>query len=324
MAGGSRRVPEMPGDPEWRHDPLTGRRVLISPARGERPRHSGPACPFCEGHEVETPSEVLAFRDPASKPNGTGWRVRVVPNRYAAVRMDLDVLPPLRFGEGEKAPGIGIAEVFLECPHHETRFRNLSPDQASEVIRSWRDRLRYWRDDGRLPFAQFFKNEGAMAGASVEHCHSQLIGLDFVPSQVLDELRLSSQAGECLHCRWLERKACFVMESSGFVVLCPPAPRFPGEAWILPRRHESAFESISDDSIRELASVLRDLLGRIGRAFNEPDFNLIVKSAPFRYDGISHWRIEVLPRSIAIAGFEWGTGLIINTILPESAAELLR
>jgi len=336
----------MPGDPDWRHDPLTGRRVLISPVRGERPRHSGPACPFCEGHEAETPSEVLAFREAASKPNGPGWRVRVVPNRYAAVRMDL--LPPLRFGkggrggevcgeqaqdpspqppprsgEGEKLPGVGVAEVFLECPQHETRFRNLPLDHAAEVIRAWRERLRYWRDDGRLAFAQFFKNEGPMAGASVEHCHSQLIGLDFVPPQILDELPRSSANGECLHCRWLERKTYFVMESNEFVVLCPSAPRFPGETWILPRRHEAAFESLADDSVQELASVLKNLLDRIGRVFNDPDFNLIVKSAPFRYSGSYHWRIEVVPRPNVTAGFEWGTGLIINTMLPERAADLL-
>src|SRR5262245_54318196 len=178
----------MAAAPEWRFDPLTGRRVLISPARAERPRAVGPACPFCEGHESETPPEVLAYRVAGSRPNGPGWRVRVVPNRYAAVRLDADrgsgppglpsrVLAGLEAGRHASKPGIGVAEVFLECPQHETAFCNLSAEQVRDIIRAWRDRLRFWEIDGRLAFAQVFKNEGPAAGASVEHCHSQLIGI---------------------------------------------------------------------------------------------------------------------------------------------------
>src|SRR5688572_33392044 len=129
---------------EWRFDPLTGSRVLISPDRAERPIRPAGACPFCEGHESETPPELLAFRDPGTAPNGPGWRVRVVPNRYAAVRLPETAPPyppPLKGeggpgnplasggsgdtlglplplqgrgpGGGVSAPGVGVAEVFL-------------------------------------------------------------------------------------------------------------------------------------------------------------------------------------------------------------------
>jgi UDPglucose--hexose-1-phosphate uridylyltransferase len=330
----------MPGLPEWRFDPLTGRTVLISPDRADRPRAVGPACPFCEGHEAETPPEVLAYRDPGSWPNGPGWRVRVVPNRYAALRMDLGEpgasatgvrrmpgasLSPVADAPGSPgSPGIGLAEVFLECPHHETSFRNLSQSQAADVIRAWRDRLQFWRADGRLAYAQVFKNEGPAAGASVEHCHSQLIGVPFVPPQVADELRLCRPA-DCPFCRWIEAESagpCFVTASVRFVVVCPPAPRFPAETWILPKRHAADFESLTEAD--ELAAVLLDLLSRVHQAFGGPDFNVIVRSAPFRHDGSFHWRIEVLPRLTTTAGWEWGAGLLINTMFPERAAELLR
>src|SRR5439155_2972317 len=122
-----RRAPEMAGAPEWRSDPLTGRRVLISPDRAERPHAVGSACPFCEGHEAETPPEVLAYRAPGSAPNGPGWRVRVVPNRYAAVRLDAAEPGALATGglapvanaprsPGQRAAGVCVAEVFLEGP----------------------------------------------------------------------------------------------------------------------------------------------------------------------------------------------------------------
>jgi UDPglucose--hexose-1-phosphate uridylyltransferase len=301
--------------PEWRSDPLTGRRVLIAPARADRPIGIRLTCPFCEGHEAETPPEVYAVRPAGSPPNAPGWQVRVVPNRYAP-------LSPLAALHNAAT---GIAEVFLESPHHETKFRNLSPDQAPLVLRTWRDRLRHWRDDGQLAFAQVFKNEGPGAGASVQHCHSQLIGVPFVPPLVAEELAACSSE-PCAFCRWIDSEIGgprFVAESGGFVVLCPVAPRFPGETWVLPRLHAARFEEATDADLGRLASVLLDHLRRTA-AFGDPDLNLIVKSAPFGYDGPYHWRIEVLPRFSSGAGWEWATGLMINTMFPERAAELLR
>jgi len=323
--------------PEWRFDPLTGRRVLISPDRGDRPIHPTGTCPFCEGREAETPPEVLAFRAPGSAPNGAGWRVRVVPNRYAAVRLDLGEPGALVTGAAPtpvaNAPGsprlreagIGVAEVFLESPRHETAFRNLSQSQAADAVRAWRDRLRHWHDDGRLGFALVFKNEGPAAGASVDHCHSQLIGVPVVPPAVAEEVRLAGPG--CVFCGWVAAELggpLHVAESDGFAVLCPPAPRFPGETWVLPKAHGPAFETLSEPEAGELAAVTRDLLARVHRAFGGPDFNLIVKSTPFRHAGPYHWRIEILPRTTTTAGWEWGTGLLINTVFPERAAELLR
>jgi UDPglucose--hexose-1-phosphate uridylyltransferase len=129
--------------PQWRFDPLTERRVLISPERAKRPKRVGAACPFCEGHEADTPAEVLAYRSPGRPANGTGWRVRVVPNRYAAVRLDAGVPEPSATGacltqvaDASGSPGVGVAEVFLECPQHETAFRTLSDTQVSDVFRA--------------------------------------------------------------------------------------------------------------------------------------------------------------------------------------------
>ncbi|HKA08641.1 MAG TPA: hypothetical protein VKD71_15385, partial [Gemmataceae bacterium] len=284
--------------PEWRYDPLTGRLVLISPERAERPLRPTAFCPFCEGHETETPPEVVAYREPDSQQNGPGWRVRVVPNRYAAVRMD---------ATGPPNPGVGVAEVFIECPHHETKFRNLTRKQVADVLRAWRDQFRFWRDDGRLAFAQIFHNEGPAAGASVEHCHSQLIGIPFVPPEVAEELDRLSVAGACPFCRWIETGRTsdrFVMEMDDFVAFCPVAPRFPGETWLLPKFHIHAFDTLADDSLDELAGALLDLLSRVSRALGDPDYNLILKLPPFRDHQTFHWRIELLPRITSTAGWE--------------------
>ncbi len=332
----------MPRAPEWRQDPLTGRLVLISPERAERPLKTGSHCPFCEGHEAETPPEVLAIRAPDSVTNGPGWRVRVVPNRYAAVRLDA-----ARTGEPTAAavggavstpaantagsPGIGVAEVFIECPQHETKFRNLSREQVSEVLRAWRDRLRLRRDDPRIAYAQVFKNEGRSAGASVAHCHSQFIGINFIPPQITKELdhlqTLWDAAGVCPYCQWMDAGRSsdrYVADSICFAVFCPPAPRFPGEMWLLPKFHADSIDALPGDALGELGDVVVNSLRRMDRAFGDPDFNLIVKSAPYRRLSNYHWRIEILPRTTTTAGWEWGTGLIINTLFPEDAARLLR
>src|SRR5262249_57604858 len=149
---------DMGAAPEWRFDPLSGRRVLIAPDRADRPMRPGVSCPFCEGHESETPPEVLAFRDPGSQPNGPGWRVRVVPNRYAAVRMDAGKsivgepgalatgvgLTPVANAPGSPVPcvpGTGVAEGFLEGPHHETQVNKLPPVIPPDAIRPSPDPL---------------------------------------------------------------------------------------------------------------------------------------------------------------------------------------
>ena len=322
---------------EWRFDALTGRKVLIAPARADRPIRPRDQCPFCEGFECETPAEVLAVRAPGTSQDGPGWQIRVVPNRYAAVRMPNigtnlpPVLPALtRCLEGRE-PGVGVAEVIVECPHHEANFAKLAPQLVRAAVHAWRERLRHWRDDGRLAFAQVFKNEGPSAGASIDHCHSQLIGVAAVPPGVTRELdafrKAAALAGRCPTCEVVDagrRSERFVAESAEFIAACPFAPRFAGETWIIPKRCAPALEAVGDDEATAFADILLDVLARIGRVFKGPDYNVVIKGPPFRHVGPYHWRAEVLPRTSPSAGWEWGTGALINTLLPERAAELLR
>jgi UDPglucose--hexose-1-phosphate uridylyltransferase len=94
---------------------------------------------------------------------------------------------------------------------------------------------------------------------------------------------------------------------------------------VWPTRHRPHFDRTADDEVDDLGDLLLNVLGRIDRVFDRPDFNLIVKTGPFTPDGaLYHWRIEILPRTTSTAGWEWGTGLLINTMFPERAAELLR
>src|SRR5262249_50135642 len=181
--------------PELRKDPIVGRWVIIATDRAKRPvapkdepMPDGAAlCPFCEGHEDKTPHEILAYRARDTRPDQPGWRVRVVPNKFPALQIEGDLN---KRGEGmyDKMNGIGAHEVILECPFHETTMANLSEENIREVLWVYRDRLVDLKKDPRLVYGMVFKNVGALAGASLEHSHSQLIVTPIVPISVWEEM----------------------------------------------------------------------------------------------------------------------------------------
>ncbi len=305
----------MPRPPEWRFDPRCGRLVLLSPEREAKPdcidQHN---CPFCQNHESETEPEVLAYRPDSFTPNSTGWIVRVFPNKYAAIR------PPL-----------GQAEVIVDCPHHETRFHQLPSEHMALTLMAWRDRLSWYRLQGKYPFVQLFKNQGPQAGASVAHCHSQLIASQKIPDFVQRELRHHSELfkkfGQCPLCQELrqqETQTRWIFENSDFVAICPIAPRQAFETWIIPKRCSGHFETLHSKELLTLAEILRILLVRIQKAADQPDYNLILVTTPQTWEHPFHWRLEILPRIVNGGGWEWATETIITTVLPEDAAERLR
>ena len=141
-------------------DPLTGRRVVYAPGRGDRPGAWLPEiepetaeelelCPFCAGREDRTPPETLRIGDP--------WRVRVVPNLYPAFEQQ---------------------EVVVHSPEHLRSFADLGDGQVEAVAEAWEERA--------APFALI--NEGRLAGASLPHTHSQLLWFE-VPTQRVEQLR---------------------------------------------------------------------------------------------------------------------------------------
>lgn len=196
--------------PELRRDPITGRWVIFAAERAQRPadfafEEREPAtahCPFCEGHEADTPPEIQADRANGSLPNKPGWRVRVVPNKYPALRIEGDLD---KEGEGlyDRMNGIGAHEVFIEGPQHESSITALPHETFKSTVLAYRDRLRDLKKDRRLAYALVFKNVGARAGASLAHNHSQLIATPVVPIRVKQEIdgahRFFEYRGRCIY-----------------------------------------------------------------------------------------------------------------------------
>ena len=115
-----------------------------------------------------------------------------------------------------------------------------------------------------------------------------------------------------------------VRESEKFLIFCPAASRLPYEMCILPKCHQSHFESAAQADLDDLGSLWRGIAEALEGIV--PAYNWWIHSAPFDSAPLAHyhWHIEVLPRSATLAGFEWSSGWHINTVCAEAAAETLR
>ena len=326
--------------PELRKDPIVGRWVIIAPDRAKRPIYTreaqvaaGGLCPFCEGHEANTPVEILAYRDAKSRPNEKGWRVRVVPNRFPALQIEGELR---KRGDGiyDQMNGIGAHEVIIECPFHATTMAHLAEENLREVLWVYRDRLVDLKKDPRLVYCMIFKNVGAAAGASLDHSHSQLIVTPIVPVNVQEEMNGAQEfydyRGRCIYCDMVHQEVAtekrIILDTPNFVSFAPYASRFPFEMWVLPKNHSSHYENIQKTEVDELGTVLKTLLLKLETGLDAPAYNYIIHTSPFDTQLLPHyhWHMEIIPRLTRVAGFEWGTGFYINPVPPEQAAQFLR
>jgi len=327
--------------PELRKDPIHGRWVIISTERSRRPsdftaeerRPIGGFCPLCEGNEDRTPPEILAFRDNGTPPDSPGWTLRVVPNKFPALRIEGELD---REGEGiyDKMNGVGAHEVVIETPRHEEILATLPLKGVNNVLHAYRERIIDLRRDQRLRYVLVFKNHGLAAGASLEHSHSQIIALPIVPKRVSEEIEGAKTyfnfKDRCVFCdiirQELQQKRRIITENKSFLAIAPFASRFPFETWILPKTHYCSFEHMDLSLYEQAAQILSDTLQRIYRVLNDPPYNFVIHTSSFPEVDAEHyhWHFEIMPKLTKVAGFEWGTGFYINPTPPEEAAEYMR
>jgi UDPglucose--hexose-1-phosphate uridylyltransferase len=262
--------------PELRTDPISGRWVIIATERAARPTDfkTQPAetddmsrCPFCVGHEAMTPPEIFAIRDNGTGPNSPGWHVRVVSNKYPALRIEGNTVQS-KVGMFTRMDGVGAHEVIVESSDHHTHLGLLPVNKVAAVVAAYLQRYRDLDNDPRFEYALLFRNHGRTAGASLSHPHSQLIALPVIPKRAAEELeaaeRYFGRNAVCIFCHLLGQELAMrdriVFENDRFVALQPYAPRFPFETWVLPKTHQSSFGELSDADLVAFAAVLRTTL----------------------------------------------------------------
>ena len=330
--------------PELRRDPVTGTWVVLSPERKMRPQFYLEAgenartpgnCPFCEGNESMTPPEIYALRDKGSQPDQPGWQLRVVPNKYPALRVEGQLN---KQGEGlyDKMNGIGAHEVVIETNSHTKGMDELEVERVGDIFLTFKRRILDLKKDIRFKYIQVFKNHARTAGATIPHPHSQVVALPIVPVRTKEMLASARDhffaRDRCLFCDIIHHEEEYekrvLMENSDYIVTAPYAPRFPFELTIYPKNHAVSFEDTGGPVIRSLASIFKDTMVKINKVLERPAYNLMLHNAPFDCEGdckhYFHWHLELVPLINGTGGFELGTYSYINPVAPEEAIEILK
>jgi UDPglucose--hexose-1-phosphate uridylyltransferase len=325
-----------------RFDPTTSDWVVFAPSRQLRPHEppkpvvassavpvSPSGCPFCPGNEAFTPPEIYSVR------SGEGaWRVRVVPNKFPALRIEEN---PTRLHEDHVfhyMGGCGAHEVIVESPDHSLFLAQQPIEQIQLVLQTLQRRYRDLMGDPRFQSIVIFKNHGVDAGTSLAHPHWQLIATPVVPRWLrlkhFEATQYFDRTGECLYSTLtqseLEMGKRVVAKNEHFAAIMPYASHSPFETWIVPLMRQSSYMLASDDQLRALAAMLKDVLLKLYMALGNPAFNLTIDDVPRGDEDKEYfsWHIRILPRLTTPAGFELGSGMSINTVLPEDAAAFVR
>lgn len=328
---------------ELRRDPIIGRWVIVesdedslSPADytiEDRIFKQEAVCQFCPGREEQTPPEVAVIRQEGSASNTPGWDVRVVPNKFPALKIEGE-LDKRGIGLYDMSNGVGAHEVLIETPDHsKINIADFTVEEISNVISLYQSRSLSLAQDKRFKYILIFKNYGSASGASIEHAHSQIIALPMVPRNVKEELdgalAYHKFRGRCVYCDMIQQeysdKTRIITENSDFIAFCPYVPRYPFESWVLPKEHHSQFCTLEDEERLHLAGILKEILLSIKDALSNPSYNFYLHVAPVNYDNEEsfHWHIEIVPQLTRVAGFEWGTGFYVVRTSPGRAAEYL-
>jgi UDPglucose--hexose-1-phosphate uridylyltransferase len=324
---------------EIRYNAITGDWVIISTERARRPMSFAAAvsrveipafveaCPFCRGNESASPDEEFRIND-----NDGNWRIRTVRNKFSALSQQSG---STKIEAGKRTvDGVGRHEVIIESPLHNRTIAFHSQQEITDLLAVYRQRFETFYQDPRVKHVILYKNHGPEAGTSLEHPHSQIVGTPVIPGQVIQRLELAEKSmketGKCLYCQTMEEEISegkrLVAETGHFVAFIPFASLSPYHVWIFPKVHSACFSTASEAAMADLGPLLVNVLGKLYTALRNPSFNFVIRSlSPQEADlPYFHWYLAIVPRLSKAAGFELGTGMYINSSIPELSAENLR
>jgi len=317
-----------------RLNPLTGRWVTIVADRAERPTDFAPRkaqveahpdrpCPFCPGNEEATPPALESFDA------GGHWRMRVIPNLYPAFHgsepFAVHYLGPVHV----EAEASGIHEIFVFTPEHDAGTHIVTDEEAGDMMLMLKRRLLEHGSTGNIRYTQAIINHGREAGASLAHPHGQLLGLPFVPGEIVEEERAFTRfEGGCILCATIEAELVdgkrVLWATDEVVCVSPFWAGTPYELLIIPRSHDLHLTDSTDDTLRSMGIAVRDAVVALRDVHGDVAYNIVFHTAPHHYNGSYHWHVHIFPKLVTTAGFERGTGVMINIVPPETAAEQLR
>lgn len=302
---------------EIRKDYIQEKYVIIAPRRSARPALERPVCeeqhppasrcPFCPARL--SPREIIATSGP-----GDPWEIAVVENAYPAVSL-------------ENVKAYGKQEVVIETPDHAVQLEDLHEEHIADILSMYGARTSVLSEMANMEYILTFKNSGGRAGASLLHAHSQLFATSFLPPHLLDKSQKIQEYklrhGTCVYCDVMRRERespRFVWEDEKVIAFSPYASMHNYEVWILPKRHIDNISLLTEQERLSWATILKQLL-----------LSIIALKLPYNFyfhqlvhDEDQHVYMKITPRGSVWAGVEIGSGLIINPVPPEEAAEYYR
>lgn len=327
--------------------------MVIDPDQPIRPESFSPArveniltaqgCPLCSDSRAVHGPQLYYASGFGKEASGSESAVKVIPNGRPILRVERELHRNYK-GPYDACSGVGAHEVIVETPDHGVRMAALSQETLSQVFTAVRVRMADLRNDVRLRYLLYFKHQGPETGARFDHAHSQILATPEVPPFILEEFENASEhfflKERCLYCDILhyeaENQSRLVAENSKFLAFAPYASARPFEVWISPKRHcHDIVDSVCED-VRELGSILKEVLNKLKKALDDPPFSMTLINSPSpnyppgreelwkAMPHFFHWRLAVVPRVTAITGMDWDTGLSVNPVAPERAAEHLR
>ncbi len=306
---------------DFRYDPIFGNWVCIAESRLQRPveyfqtiqRRPDIACPFCRGHENQTPQTL------AERIGKNGWLARAFSNKYPAL---IPEDPDFQSGQSDHPRG-GQQEVIVISPRHIVSFGELNDNEAGASLSLFQERVVVYQNDAAIRHLALFMNCRPLAGASIEHAHFQLIGAPLVSRNVLERISRGS-AGSLEKLVQQERAdgRRLVDESANWTIYCPYACRFAGQVRFVPRNSQP-LASMRAETLAELGDGLARIVRVLDRAMDQPAYNIVFFLPPAGMEN-EPWFVDLIPRFPQMAGFELATDCWINPLSPESAAEKYR
>lgn len=234
--------------------------------------------------------------------------MRAIPNKFPAV-----------------GPDEGVHEVIVNTPRHVVRLEDLTDDEAGLAGRVWAERIAAVEADPRGLWPFLFLNQGAAAGASLQHTHVQLVGLPLEPPRLLALERAFEETSRCPVCADIEAAAAagrVVDEAMGLVAWSPEVPPLTGTLRVGPATH--AADWTAPPGPGAAARFLRRQAAAAGERLGAEALNAWLHRARRGLGGRYHWHMDLIPRLGTLAGLELGTGVIAVAVSPAELADRLR
>lgn len=300
---------------EIRKDYFLDKYVIITPGRAKRPfeikektiTDRSALCNFC-AENIDKKNILDRIT------TGKKWSVLSLKNIYPAVSTDNN-------------NAYGTQEVLIETPNHALGLGQLTEKEITLVLKMYIKRTKEISKDKKINYILCFKNEGAKAGASKVHAHSQIFATQILPPDIQEELTeaglYQTNFGICPYCHIIKKEGNSprkIYADKNIAAIAPFASQYHYEAWLFTKRHLDNITEVNESELKSLAKALKQILGKLHAA--NLAYNFFLHQAISNTD--QHFYLKIQPRDSIWAGAELGSGLVINSVPPEEAAKFYK